>query len=95
MRLYDAPTVTTTGAAITIQKMRVGSAVAPTALVYQTPTISNRGTLRRVIGNSSVQTYILEKDLALLIPANSDILITITPSANNTDHSIGIEWAEE
>jgi hypothetical protein len=95
MRMYQAPTVTSVGAAITINKMNLGGAISPVALVYQTPTISNRGALRRVVGNSSVQTFIFERDLAFIIPANTDILITITPASNNTDHSVGIEWAEE
>lgn len=94
MKMYITPTITTVGSAAGITKMYIGGAIAPIALIYTAPTISNRGTLIRAIGNSSVQTFIYDYSLALIIPAGYDLLITITPSANNTDHSVGLDWAE-
>jgi hypothetical protein len=95
MKLYRGPTITNVGSARTVEKMKLGGAISPAALVYTQPTISNRGTLLRAIGNSSVQTLQLDYDLALFIPPATDILITIQPASNNTDHSVGMEWAEE
>lgn len=95
MKLYHTPTITNVGSARTIDKMQIGGAISPVALVYTQPTISNRGTLFRAIGNSSVQTLQLDYDLALFLPPAKDILVTITPASNNTDHSVGMEWAEE
>lgn len=95
MRLYYGPTITNVGTARTVEKMKIGGATSPVCLVYTQPTISNRGTLLRAIGNSSVQTLILDYDLALFLPPATDLLVTIQPASNNTDHSVGLEWAEE
>jgi len=94
LKVYRAPTVTAVGTLLNVEKRYIGGAIANQTLAYQTPTISARGTLIRVVGNSATATFTSEEHLGFILPANTDILITIQPAANNTDHSIYIDWAE-
>jgi len=93
-RVYINPTVTSVGTPITINKKRVGSTVAPIALAYLTPTISARGINYRSFGQSAVSTFELECHLSFILPAGTDLLVTIQPAANNTDHAVFSDWSE-
>jgi len=94
VRQYLTPTITNVGAALAITKKYVGFATNPVVLVYTIPTISVKGTLVKSFGQSSVGTYQDEKHLGYVIPAGYDLLFTVQPAANNTDHSLFLDWSE-
>lgn len=94
VRMYLGPTITSVGTGVSVQKRYVGGAISPTSLVYYNPTISARGTVIRIFGQSAVASFTEEEHLGWIIPANTDMLITVQPAANNTDHTIYMDWAE-
>ena len=94
LKIYDTPTITTNGTAVAINKMRLGGAKTSNVLVTHTPTISNRGNLRRFIGASSTGSTTTEYDLGLIIPPGYTYLFTVVPAANNADHAVYLDWAE-
>jgi len=95
VRVYNNPTITSNGIALTALKMNTLGSISPQALVNYAPTISARGTIRKIFGQSAIGTYVDHYDSSLILGANSSILFTVQPAANNTDHSIYVNWGEE
>ncbi len=94
VRIYHAPTISVLGTTVPIQKRYIGGVISPQALVYRQPTITSKGTLIRVFGTSAVSSYTHESHLAWILPPNTNILFTVQPAANNTDHLMYCDWAE-
>jgi hypothetical protein len=94
VKIYAQPTITTNGTSIGINKMKLNGSTSSIATSYYNPTISARGTLRRVFGASSAGSALIEYDLGLIIPPTYSLLYTVVPAANNADHSIYLDWAE-
>jgi len=94
LKIYDTPTITTNGTSVSINKMKLSGTSTSGVLVTHTPTISNRGNLRRFIGASSTGSTTTEYDLGLLIPPGYTFLFTVVPAANNADHAIYMDWGE-
>jgi hypothetical protein len=94
LKTYLGPTITSNGTSITPNKMKLDGTSSSIALWTYSPTISARGTLRRVLGASSVGSTTVEYDLGLIIPPNYSMLFTVVPAANNADHSLYLDWAE-
>jgi hypothetical protein len=95
VKFYRNPTITTNGTSQTINKKLLSQSASSVCSVYYAPTISNRGTLRAIIGQSAVGSFIFEPHLGMCLEANESLLISITPAANNTDHSIYFDWGEQ
>jgi hypothetical protein len=94
LKSYIGSTITSNGTLITNNKMKFDGTSTAGATWYYSPTISARGTLRRVLGASSVGSSLIEYDLGIVIPPGYDLLFTVVPAANNADHSLYLDWAE-
>jgi hypothetical protein len=95
VKFYRNPTITTNGTSQTINKKLLSQSASSVCSVYYAPTISNRGTLREIVGQSAVGSFIFEPHLGKCLEANESLLISITPAANNTDHSVYFDWGEQ
>ena len=93
-KLYISPTITAVGTPLAVNKRYIGHATAPVSLVYSAPTIAARGTFIRLFGQGATGTLVNDQELGFIMPAGYDLLVTITPAANNTDHAIYQDWAE-
>jgi hypothetical protein len=95
LRAYSGPTITANGTAQSVVKLKPSSAISTALSVYRAPTISARGTLTRIVGQSAVGSFVYHTDLGAMLESNSSLLLTIQPAANNTDHSLFVEWEEQ
>lgn len=93
-RFYRAPTVSDVGTPMTINKVLATHPNTSKINVYQTPTISNRGSLIQLF---SVEFTSLrrEQDLSRYLVNGADILVTVQASTNNIEHNLVSVWAEE
>jgi hypothetical protein len=94
LKIYAQPTITANGTSVAVNKMKLNGTTTSGMLIYHTPTISNRGTLRRFIGASSTGSTVTEYDLGLVIPPGYSYLFTVVPAANNADHALYMDWGE-
>jgi hypothetical protein len=95
IRIYRQPTVTSVGTTQAVQKVDLNGIPSTITLAYYVPTISARGTLYRVFSQDATASFIRFADLGMVMEESNDILLTIQPAANNTDHSITASWMEE
>jgi len=95
VKIYDTPTITNNGTALTPNKMKLNGSYSSTLTTTYTPTISARGSLRRVFGASSAGSALIEYDLGLILPPNHTFLYTVVPAANNADHTLYLDWIEQ
>lgn len=95
VRIYRDPTITANGTSFTIQKVKPTSTFTTVLSAYTAPTISARGTLRQLLGQSAVGSLIYHEDLGFMLEPNHSTLFTIQPAANNTDHALYLEWEEQ
>lgn len=93
-RFYRAPTITNTGAAITINKVLSSSSTASTTLAYQSPTISNRGGLIQLF-SVDFKTLDRDQELSRYLVEGADILVTVQGSVTNIEHNVVFVWGEE
>jgi hypothetical protein len=93
---FGSPTVTAAGAAITIGRRKLGSAVAPVALAYSLPTISALGTRLATVssGQNTVACELIQKS-SVAVPPGYDLLIAGNPFSNNRESVLTAVWTEK
>lgn len=94
VRIYLNPTITSDGTPLNINNKYINYPNSPIAQAYLSPITTAKGTIRKTFGQSAVGTYSEEQHLGLIMPANSTLLLTVQPAANNTDHSMYMDWSE-
>jgi len=95
LKIYRNPTITTDGTSLTINKIKNSSSITAALSAFTIPTISARGTLRRVFSNDNNRFVYHPFDLEYILEANENLLVTIQPGVNNGDHSVFFSWCEE
>ena len=95
VQIYRGPTVTAVGTPQTTPNLLVSSANTSNALIYLSPTTSAYGSLRWLIGQSLSSSFVADLQFGVTLEEGYDMLITVDPNLNNTDHSFYAEWAEE
>lgn len=93
-RIYAGPTITANGTLETIFPLKPSAGNTSVASVYYAPTISARGSQVALFGQGATGTYSFRPDLGLMLEEGYDMLFTVQPAANNTDHSITLYWVE-
>lgn len=93
-RLYDNPTITANGTALTLINRKLGSSVTSDMNVYYDPTISARGTLLQSISASDNMTTIIDVKFSIHVPANRSVLLTLDVNAKNYPVGFNAAWAE-
>lgn len=96
-RIYQSPTVTSTGTGLNEQNLYLKS--SPTSAVvtaFSQPTVSANGTLIQTgrLSSQKGTDELLVSDEYMIIDPNFDLLITIQNDANNTPTAITIKWIE-
>lgn len=92
-RVYFNPTVTANGTAQTVRNKHIGHATAPVALASTLPTVTAFGSLLDV-AVVVAGVFIVPEDFTLQLPENNSILVSVTPTVNNTEVGITVDWAE-
>lgn len=93
IRGYAAPTITSNGTALTIVNNFVGSAVTTVMQAFSQPTISARGTLATTfIKGASLDSTFIKR--SFLMAPNTNILVTVHNSQNNTPIYFSLQWIE-
>ena len=92
-RIYHAPVVTAEGAAESITNKLSSGGVATIATAFTLPTVSAFGNR---VDNSVVVAgvFILPEAFTLVLKPGDDLLVTVTPTVNNTGVDLTIDWAE-
>lgn len=95
-RVYQTPTVTANGTAVTTLNNYVKSgAAAASSTVFSQPTTSSNGTLYHVhITTAEEGTIELQLEQHIILDANNAILITVANGSNNTPTNASISWIE-
>lgn len=93
-RFYRTPTITDVGTPMTVSKVLPTSSNTNKALMYQSPTISARGSLIQLF-SVEFSTFSRNQELGRYLVQGSDLLITAQASNNNIEHSVVTVWAEE
>lgn len=93
-RFYRNPTITANGTPLTVSKVLSTGIHANVLQVYQTPTISVRGSVIQLFA-VDFNTYIRDQDLARFITEGANLLLSVQGSANNIEHNVSAAWAEE
>lgn len=97
IRIYNNPTITSNGTAMTINHQHVGDATPSIMQVFSVPTTSNNGSLQAVYGVSSQGTTtadIITNYSYILSPGNS-ILFTVQGVVNGpSETAITVIWTE-
>lgn len=92
-RFYRAPTITSNGSAMTINKVLPSHSNTSKVNFYTDPTISNRGSLITLFA-ATIGNVQREQDLSRYVEAGRDLLITVQPSFTGLTHSFVLNWAE-
>jgi hypothetical protein len=93
-RVYRAPTITSDGTALTINKIRTSQSASSVCSAFQLPTISARGTLVNKFSLSSDEFIRRFQDLGRYLEQNSNLLITFEAENAGTTLSFMAEWLE-
>lgn len=97
-KIFQNPTVTANGAALTILNRYVGGPANPSPAVLATtlPTVTTRGDLLTVgnVGQNS-NSIDLNEDFAIKVAPGNSILITGNPTSNNRNAAVTIVWQEK
>lgn len=93
-RFYRSPTVSADGTPLTISKVLATGTPTTKLLAFQTPTISDRGSLIQMFSIENV-TYPRMQDLGRYLVQNAELLITVQGTTTNIEHNILGVWAEE
>jgi len=100
MQLYEAPTVTDNGSALTIVNLNRVSASTSTATAFSDPTVTDDGTLLltymipaggvpKAVGSS------VRQDTEVILKANTKYVFKFTPDADNVSAGLVAAWFEE
>lgn len=96
VRIYSAPTVTSTGTGLTeVNNYFTTSPTAAVVTCFSQPTVSAKGTLLFVERRSSqFSSVAMNLQNYLAVDANFDLLVTIQNDANNTPTAASAQWIE-
>ena len=95
INLYKSPTVTVAGIAILPSNFKVGSVVVSQITPFSGSTISANGVQLATFATGANQNDLRRTfEFAIIVPPNSDLLVTGIGSNNNTLIALGVEWAE-
>lgn len=94
-RIYQDPTVTANGTAVTsVGNRQTGQATAQ-CLVTTLPTVSSNGTVFKSYTVAAQNIRVEEFDFSRWLEPNHFLLVTIAQSGNSAAGSVDIEWAEQ
>lgn len=94
-RIYQGPTITTNGTAVTSSGCRQTGQATAQGLVTTLPTISVNGTVFKSFAVANQAVHVERFDFDRWLEPNTALLITIAQSANGTPGSVDIEWSEQ
>jgi hypothetical protein len=91
-RLYQNPTITTNGTALTQYNASIGDANTSGINIFTLPTIAARGGLFQYSSSQLVNPSEKRHNLALGVEENNSMLITLEATSNGTSVNISIRY---